>query len=404
MRRCVAIDKHGKVVMMFGTMKEAADQMGLLPDRIRKAIVNRKIVADLMWMYEDDYIKAVGMGRVDFLAWGEKPKAKKKPKKRREPTMETRLKIAITKQRNEEYRRRSFRNVWASFSRLHVPWLMQLKDAWLERIKTEIPIRPDMLAEYYPDKRDKDVAMITSLLISRGKTCYDGVQMFRKIMGEHPWQWFKDRGFVDVAGLSYYNRRRIFLFFSEWWQECFKYAQDDSIEDCIKRICRRDGLSYCEMIERTSFFPGWNPSRLRYFELSLVCSRSDGLGTGLWEIARRDLCLPIVGPVLAFLRTWMPDASRYGSLDECKTLFGMDDVDFYYCEQAYSELTHFRPKECSRYASFYQAAYNHCTVDYDRCEWRSRQPQILFEPEVEVSGDLPFLTNANDGDGEFRDC
>lgn len=376
MRPCVCVDKEGNLVSSFLTIKEAALSVGLLPDRVRKAIVGKKIVGGYMWLYESDYIVIVSKGKRDILAWG-----KKKPKWKRGPMgEETKEKIRKMKMRNKMYRERIFRDSWEKFSQHHIQWLHELKRAWLAH--PELGIRATLLADYYQDKRDKEIACLASLLIPPSAHCYDAVLKYRRIIGEHPWEWFEARVFCHTEGLRESENARIAAFFNEWWVECFKFGHYPSIEDCVRSLSERDGMTYLEIMERICRVRYVRAKRSRLGELLLVFSKCEGLGTGLWNLDREEVEIPPSFLMTSFLRTWMPDFMRLGSAEAAIDLFGMDRVDFFYCALAYEELKKVRPKECSRYASFFQETWLHHS-DVKSSDWRERLPKIDFDVDGE---------------------
>lgn len=374
MRRCVAIDKDGNLEFSFRTIKEAGLSIGLTPAKVRRAIVEKKLAGGYKWLYESDYLAIVSKGNRNLLAWGGK-----RQKRECSPMHEeTKEKIRKTKMRNRMYRDRILRETWKKFSPYHIRWLHDLKDTWLAH--PELGIRPAILADYYQDKRDKEIAGLASLLITPASNCYDAVLKYRRIVGEHPWAWFERRVFCQVEGLRESELARIVAFFDEWWVECFKYGGYSSIEDCVRNLSERDGMTYLEIMERVSRARYVRVKRSRLGELLLVFSKCEGLGIGLWDLDREKVEIPPSFLMKSFLRTWMPDFMRFGSAEEAIDLFGMDRVDFFYCALAYEALKKVRPKECSRYASFFQAEWLHFS-DVRPSVWEGRLPKIDFRVE-----------------------
>lgn len=375
MRRCVAIDDSGLPVAVFRTIKEAAIHYGLLPDRVRKAIVKKKRVLGMRWMYEEEYLRYFNRGhwrKLDLKA----PPRMKRPRK----TEEAKRKIADNRRRSKEYCKSFFAKSFADYTRYHLEWMRKLKDQFLET--KDFGIRPELLADYYTDAKDKEVALLCSLLISSNANCLERVLFFRKVLGEQPWEWFKNRRFVDMRDINVFDRKRIFSFFNSWWEECFKYGSFDSIGDYVLKTSAANCIHPAETMVNTCKEYVRMISTLRIALILLIFSRSDGLGQGLWPITKEQVRIPIVGDLLDFMKTWLPDSNKYGSPDECVNLFGMDSVDFYYCFLAYEKLKKARPKECARYASFYYTAYKSHTP-YAWKDWRKVLPEINFSPKSE---------------------
>lgn len=374
---CVAVNEKGEIAMAFDGIKFAASFMELSMFMTWKAVHDHKIVAGYMWMTREDY-EALTMKERKSLF----PQKRKKRKATKEEKKAIRSKKRETKKRNAFYRKQVFAKAFAQFARYHLVWMHELKDKWLEQ--ADLGIRPELLADYYTDKRDKEIALLASLLITTGEKCYQRVQQYRDILGGHPWEWFKNREFANRQDVWVGERARLFKFFHEWWVECFKYESYDSIEQCVTGHTDDGALSCYEVMMRLVESYGWKIPKIRIAHLLLVLSHSDGLGEGLWGISRDDVDIPVTMALNAFLRIWMPDSFRYGKPDECMGLFGMDSVDFYYCYLAYEELKFYRPKECGRYASYYQGGYARHTLN-NSYDWRIRFPKIIFSPESEDS-------------------
>lgn len=342
-------------------------QMGLRPDRVRKAIVNKVIVDGLRWMYEEDYMAYVSQGKLDKLTWG------KSKKKRKKMSFDTVVRMKETKHRNKEYQKIVVRDSFREFAKHHIAWMKELRDAFLAR--GDFGIRPEMLADYYENIRDKEIALLVSVMLPFTENTLEAVTRFHALIGEHPWEWFKERHFSVGDQYTYVERNRVIPFLNEWWGEMFRENNYASLGECIKHVSERDGISYLDMMLRTK-----KVSTLRLAVLLLVFSRCDGLGSGLWNIDRKDIQIPVKSVLIPFLKMWFPDNAKYGKHDECIELFDMDSIDFYYCYLAFEELKKFRPKECSRYVNFYNEAYGH-HMRYKRSVWVERLPKIEFTPQ-----------------------
>lgn len=377
----MAIDIRGQAVAVYNTLKDAAADHHVGPDRIRKAIVQKRILDDLRWMYEEDFQRLVDRGQENTIAWGKWGK----PRRRIRPPMskETKEKISHTTGINKEYRQNVFAKSFIEFTKHHVVWMNKLKDEFL---KTDnFGIRPETIVDYYTDKRDKEVALFSSLLISTDDNakCLEKIMILRGVIGEHPWEWFKNRGFVNVMSIWHGAKKRVFELFDKLWVECFKDNKYNSLEECFAKSCQRYGTNLLETIETMCQFRSWRISRSRFALLMLVCSHSEGIGRGIWNIPPAMVRIPVTGSLSGFLRTWMPDAPRYGTPDECLVLFGMTDADFYFCHLAYNCLKKYHPEECSKYVTFYQTAYKK-HIRYGGYDWRKHFPEINFSPKSEI--------------------
>lgn len=370
MRKCVTIDVNGDAVGAFDTLKEAADYYKLQPSRVFKAIRMNKVVLNMKFMYEEDYMAIIEKGKKKTLVWGDTQK-----KKRRRKTKEEKEKISSTLMKNSEYNKNIFSRSFIDFAKHHIVWMKQLKDSFLKT--GDFGIRPELFADYYSDIKDKEVVLLASMLITMSGNCYGRIQQYRNIIGEHPWEWFKNRGFSCIKNIWPKERARLFGLMDAWWQECFKDGFGKSIGESLFFGCEKYGISPLEMMERTCVLRGWKISRLRMAIILLFCSNSHGIGTGLWNISEDKIIIPITGPLVGFLQTWMPNFKKYGSPDECIPLFDMDSVDFYYCYLAYEKLKYAHPQECSKYASYYFEVYHNRSYIEPKI-WRKKLPKIDF--------------------------
>lgn len=375
MRKCVAIDSSGNAAMCFDTLKGAGSFMDVKPKSVFDAIAKKKTLAGHKWMYQEEYDALTDKER-EQLAWA-KPTRKIRKLTKEEKVQQTRRRVMRL-----SYAKTQLASSFSCFAKYHLEWLNQLKDVWLESMN--MGIRPELLADYYKDKRDKEVALLASLLIAHGERCYGRVQKFRKMLGRHPWRWFEKRGFANANHVGKIDKVRVFRFFNEWWQECFKYGSFSSIENCVKAYCLH-GFTLAEAINRISCVDVQKISWWRITHVLLILSDAEGVGQSLWDIRREDVQIHVTASMFAFMLTWLPEARRLGKPNDCVRLFGMDSIDFLYCYLAYEELKRLRPKECSRYATYYQTVYESRSKVKENV-WRKKQPKISFTPEIEDDG------------------
>lgn len=375
MRKCVAIDSKGNAAMCFDTLKGAASFMDVKPKDVFIAVTKKRTLAGHKWMYQEEYDALTDEERKE-LAW-EKP-----TRKIRKLTKDEKAQQKHRRSMRVSYTKAQLASSFTCFAKYHLAWLNKLKDEWLKTMN--MGIRPELLADYYKDKRDKEIALLASLLIAHGDRCYGRVQKFRKMLGRHPWRWFEKRGFANASNVGKIDKVRVFRFFNEWWQECFECGSFSSIENCVKAYCLHD-FTMPEAIYRISYIDNQKVSWWRITQMLLILSNADGIGQSLWDIDRKDVQVHVTTPMFAFMLMWMPEARKVGTPNECVDMFGMDSIDFLYCYLAYEELKKLRPKECSRYATYYQTVYENRTTIVPSI-WHKKQPKISFTPEVEDDG------------------
>ena len=362
----VAIDRKGKVAMTFNSIKDAVSFMETTRWKLVYPMRMGREAFGFLWMEKKAY---------DALTKKEKASLARTKRKRRKYTEKEKERRKENNDRKRIYAKEVFARSFMDFAKHHVNWLCELKDKWLNR--GDFGIRPELLADFYTEKRDKEIALIVSLFIPEGEKCLERVQQARKLLGDSPWEWFKNREFSGNDAARRFSRR-LFRHLNEWWLECFSYGSYDSIEDFAKKTCTENLFSYLDFLERVVNVGKWSPSRLRIAVVLLVLSHADGFGQGVWDIGRKDVTIPVQDDFCVFLKMWMPDFSRYGSPNDCVALFGMDSVDFYYAFLAYEDLKRVRPKACSRYSTLYLCAYKTRPI-YASTHWVNIFPEIDFD-------------------------
>lgn len=297
----------------------------------------------------------------------------------------------------EEIRKKNIADYFLNFSKWHRKWMQELADRYKER--GEFGVHQFMLADYYTEPKDKELALFASLVVSDNDNVLMQVQHLKEILTESPSQWYKDRGFVwlgmgrnqdkhiNGGGAPYWRLARLMQ--RMWSIDYSLYYEDDNGMKslCLANDVESEVLSIIKggyvspFAALTSLFsdssvcnPLWS-----YNLLLLRLFRSDGLGMGLWGRGNEPLSCPWKPDMTLFLSTWFPDYRRYSSnRQDCVKLFGLkDDVDFFYAYLGYKELQKRNPKECSNYATTYLRWYEG-TVKKKPYQMREILPEIVF--------------------------
>ena len=290
----------------------------------------------------------------------------------------------IDKKRVKAVRERFF----LEFAHYHLKWLHELTAAYKER--GIFPVFPTQIIEYYPDRRDKEVAAFTALVME----WYNGgelaqIRSLRELMGEHPYEWLTSREFVTLSTGSVMQRSIDGAHFIKWWMVA-------RVFDMLYDRCNKDGeILLPSKVFRGSMFADFcrdvgeavgNKKKMDYMRgvTELVLRTSDGLGRGLWGNSPHGVKCPVNGDVKAFMLKWFPDFKiKLWTWDEAVRLFGFEkDTDFFYAYLAYKELCQVQPTACSKYLARYTGRWESGRT-YKACDWtvkvRGIFPEIKFE-------------------------
>lgn len=310
------------------------------------------------------------------------------------------LERAVMLQEQSALRKKNVGEYFVNFTRHHRPWLHELAQKYKER--GEFPLMAMvLLPSYYTDTRDKEIAVFAGLLISdvetNGRTTFDKVSAFRKMLGESPWEWFVQRKFVSLSiGKNLHKRTgcvenwKIAKLMGRLWDNCHITDEDSpainfgiptkSIEDMVSVISKIQQCSYFDvltyLLEDCSVGNYFYKLRL----LQIVLCSGDGFGLSLWQYhnAQDTLRCPLTTEIRQFVETWFPNYRRYGSVDDAIRLFGFEvEADFFYAWLGYKELQKRNPRRCSLYATRYQSWYE-CGFKAKPNRWREIMPNIPF--------------------------
>jgi hypothetical protein len=275
------------------------------------------------------------------------------------------LKIDNNAQVREKIRQKNIRDYFLQYSQAVRPWLIELAEKY--KAKGEFPLMPiQILPSYYTDVRDKEIAAFVALLIPETDNVLKNIGEFRLMLGESPWEWFKNRGFVrlgigkvqDKRTGGVFNWKIAKMMDRLWGEGCGITATYTAFGQAIKKFAERHRCSYFDV--QTYIFEdcgvGYYEYKLRLF--LLILSTSDGFGLGLWSVDQSELKCPHTSDLRTFVSTWFPDYRRFGSIDDAIHEFGFErDCDFFYCYLGYKELQKRNPKACSEFATTYLKWY-----------------------------------------------
>lgn len=254
---------------------------------------------------------------------------------------------------------------WVGFTKFLRPWLIDLAAQYKERGVFE-PMAEWILPSYYPDKKDAEVAAFVSLIVNDGRDMRSNMSDFMRLMGESPFQWFRERGFAHLGVGTVRGEKT-------------GGTMNGRIAEYLDMLHRRwaDRKTVVAEIART-FFGSDADWKVRM--LHLVLSTSDAFGLGIWD--EPVVRCPLTREVKRFLRDLWPDYHRYGSMDDAIALFGFErDYDFFYAAMAYREIQGMNPTGCSRFMTLYSRWYGKLSVYSER----------FWTGETGILPDTPFV-------------
>lgn len=276
------------------------------------------------------------------------------------------LNIENNAQVREKVRQKNVRDYFLRYSQAVRPWLRELADKY--KAKGEFPLIPiQILPSYYTDVRDKEIAAFVALLIPETENVLKNIGEFRQMLGESPWEWFKNRGFVRLGIGRMQDKRtggvfnwKIAKMFSRLWDEHFAKTTKaaSSIGQTIRLIADIERCSYFGVLTYLVEDCGVGDYFYKLRLLLMIAATSDGFGLGLWTVDPSELKCPITTDLRTFVSTWFPDYRRFGSIDDAIHEFGLDrDCDFFYAWLGYKELQKRSPKVCNALATTYLRWY-----------------------------------------------
>lgn len=299
----------------------------------------------------------------------------------------------------DNVRKKNIGDYFLKYSQAVRPWLIDLAERYKDR--GEFPLMPiQILPSYYNGLQDKEIAAFVALLIPDTENVLKNIGEFRQMLGESPWEWFKNRGFVRLGIGKVQDKRtggvfnwKIAKLLNRQWEHIensphsillsgakpkFKYL---AIEALIERASKENHCSYFDVLTYLVEDCGVGDYFYKLRLLLMIAATSDGFGLGLWSDDLSKLKSPLTTDLRTFLSTFFPDYRRLGSVDEAIHLFGFErDCDFFYAWLAYKELQKSNPKVCSEFATTYLRWYE-IGARKKPFEFREILPKIDFIQE-----------------------
>lgn len=299
-----------------------------------------------------------------------------------------RLEKALKKTERAEIRRKNAINFFKTYGKHHIAWMKELVQKYKER--GEFPFFPTILADYYTNKRDKEVALLMSACIKwDSETVFKQVRSMKNILGDSPYLWLRNQEY-KALGLPRNQETKVEGYRRAHYWKVSQYAHRiyelcDDTEGFVPFEEVFNILNLPSFIDRlcSEFDFGEQGYRGRMIDMAL--RTKDGVGKGLWSIpdGYKVLC-PISPEMSKFAQIWLPEykkqkkAAYYLTYDEAISLYEFDnETDFLYAYFGWKELCKTNPTACGLYAAKYPAWYKIGAIKFP-CEWREIQPEIVF--------------------------
>lgn len=266
-------------------------------------------------------------------------------------------------------------------SKYHLPWVRSLTDAFKE--KGEYPFIPCRdLALRYTDSRDREIAAFMGYAIS---PCDDYSVIVEAMdeLGERPWEWFVNRGFVrlsvgDMQDLKTCGQRnwKIAQMFHSL-HKLFSNSECATLGEAVLLTCKQTLTPLDQFLEMLFDDCKFSHKDDELHQLILVLSPADGIGLSLWAVSPPDIRCPLTRDVRDFLGYWWTNWWVDVTIIDCPGCFGLSDGDLYIASIAYARLRKLHPIECGAFEKSYSRWFAQGAIGDPR-KWRMYQQSIEF--------------------------
>lgn len=261
----------------------------------------------------------------------------------------------------------------------HLPWVHKMVEAFKEQ--AEYPLIPCReLAMRYTDNRDKEIAAFMGFAI-RCNGDYAVIKEAMEELGERPWEWFVNRGFVrlsvgdmqDGKTCGQTNWKIAQMFHS--LHKVYAQSECATLGEAVLLICKQTLTPLDQYLEKLFEDCKFNHKDDELHTLILVLSPADGIGLSIWAVSPPDLRCPLTHDVKAFLGYWWPNWWVDVTIIEYPGCFGLSDGDLYIACIAYARLRERHPASCAGYEHRYLTLFNNGAKGDERF-WRKWQQEI----------------------------
>lgn len=295
-------------------------------------------------------------------------------KERIEKILYQRQKKAIRKRNKIQYFH------WIA-DKYHLPWIREMVKRYKEL--GEYPLIPCReLAMRYTDNRDKEIAAFMGFAV-RYNGDYSVINEAVEELGERPWEWFVNRGFVrlsvgdmqDGKTCGQINWKIAQMFHN--LHKVYVHSECATLGEAVLLTCKQTLTPLDQYLEKLFDDCKFNHKDDELHTLILILSPADGIGQSIWAVSPPDIRCPLTRAVRAFLGYWWPRWQLDVTIIDCPDCFGLSDGDLYVASIAYARLRDRYPAACARYERRYLNLFKTGSKG-DASFWRKRQEEIGF--------------------------
>ena len=263
----------------------------------------------------------------------------------------------------------------------HLPWIHKMVESFKEQGRYPIiPCRE--LAMRYTDNRDKEIAAFMGFAI-RYNGDYAIIKEAMEELGERPWEWFVNRGFVrlsvgdmqDGKTCGQVNWKIAQMF--HLLHKLYSNSECATLGEAVLLICKQTLTPLDQFLEKLFADCKFNHTDDELHTLILVLSPADGIGLSIWSVSPHDTRCPLTKDVKAFLGYWGPKWRPTFTLSEAIEQFGLSEGDFFIASLAYSRLREKFLGGCARYEQLYGRWFK-ASIIPNTVTVVKNQPKIVF--------------------------
>lgn len=248
--------------------------------------------------------------------------------------------------------------------------------------KGEYPLIPCRdLAMRYTDNRDREIAAFMGFAI-RCNGDYAVISEAMEELGERPWEWFVNRGFVRMSVGDMQDGKtcgQTNWKIAQMFHNLHKvYAQSEcaTLGEAVLLICKQTLTPLDQYLEKLFEGCKFNHNDDELHTLILILSPADGIGLSIWSVSPLDIRCPLTSDVSAFLGHWWPKYRSTFTHHEVIVQFGVSESDFFIAAIAYARLKEKFLGGCARYEQMYSGWFG-------RGVSPCREMIIKYQPKIE---------------------